>query len=361
MQNQDETIKVTPESSGDYQKNNIRSLEESMAEQNSSQETPKKRMGWGRRIILGILAFILIVLLGGAIGYGRAIMQRVQQEQIMIETAVYDQFLLGIVNMERGEYELARQRFEYILQLDPDHAQAAELLTESLLHLGETSEIPTPRPSPTVAPTQDTRNQEEIFAAALALRDVQNWDALIETLDNLRVADYQYKTVEVDGLYYIAYRNRGIYRIVNEGNLEGGIFDLTRAEAFGPLDVEASNYRVWAEKYVTGISFWGLDWSQVLVYFNDLAVSAPYLSDSSQLTSLDRQATAQVEKYTEFLVTAGYRFNQGRYCEAYDLYSEASIYIALDEASMQRFEVAKNNCLGIAPTATATPEETTEP
>jgi tetratricopeptide (TPR) repeat protein len=310
---------------------------------------------------LGILTFILIVVIGGAIGYGQAIYQRIQQEQTMIETAVYDQFLLGIVNMERGEYELARQRFEYILQLDPGHTQAAEMLTESLLHLGETSSIPTPRPSPTIAPTQDTRNQEEIFASALALRDAQNWDVLIETLDNLRIADYQFKSVEVDGLYYIAYRNRGIYRIVNEGNLEGGIFDLTRAEGFGPLDVEASNYRLWAEKYVTGVSFWGLDWTQVLYYFNDLAISAPYLSDSNFFTSLDRQATAQVEKYNQFLVTAGYRYTQGKYCEAYDLYNEASIYIVLNAANMQKFEISMNNCLGITPTEAPQATETPEP
>lgn len=364
MQNQDETIKLNPEGSGEGQKLNNNSPAESMPNEKGSQpdhhlESPQKQKRWGRRITLGILTFILIVVIGGGIGYGRAIYQRIQQEQIMIETAVYDQFLLGIVNMERGEYELARQRFEYILQLDPGHTQAAQMLTESLLHLGETSSLPTPRPSATAAPTEDSRNQEEKFSAALAFRDAKNWDALIETLDNLRVADYEFRSVEVDGLYYIAYRNRGIHRIANEGNLEGGIFDLTRAEAFGPLDVEASNYRLWAEKYVTGVSFWGLDWSQVLYYFNDLALSAPYLSDSNLLTSLDRQATAQVEKYSQFIITAGYRYNQGKYCEAYDLLNEASLYIILDESKLQTLETAKNNCLGIAPTEV--PEETTEP
>lgn len=367
MQNQDETIEIIPESSGDDQQNENASLVETMpvktkVEQDLPQEgTPKKRKRWGRRIFLGLLTFILIVAIGGAIGYGRAIYQRIQQENIMIETAVYDQFLLGVVNMERGEYELARQRFEYILQLDPEHEQAAAMLTEALLHLGETSDIPTPRPNPTASPTPDTRNQEEIFASALALRDAQDWDALIETLDVLRVSDYEFKSVEVDGLYYIAYRNRGVKRITQEGNLEGGIFDLTRAESFGPLDVEASNYRLWAEKYVTGVSFWGVDWNEALNYFNDLAISAPYLSDSNYLTSLDRQATAQVEKYSQFLVTAGYRLNQGKYCDAYDLYNEASLYIVFDAATMEKFERSKNECLGIAPTEEPQPTETTEP
>ena len=284
---------------------------------------------------------------------------RVNEEKAMVSTAVYDQFLLGIVNMERGEYELARQRFEYILQLDPEHKEAAVLLTEALLHLGETASIPTPRPIPTAVPTLDLRGQDEIFASALAMRDIEDWDGLISTLDNLRVADSTYKAVKVDGLYYIAYRNRGIKRIGVEGNLEGGIFDLTRAEAFGPLDVEAYNFRTWAEKYLTGVSFWELDWNQVLVYFNELAISAPYLSDSSYLTSLNRQATAQVELYAQYLVTAGYRYTQGKYCDAYDLYNEASIYVVLDARDRERFEISKNECLGITPPEA--PESTAEP
>jgi hypothetical protein len=327
-----------------------------------TQESPaetKKKKRWGRRISLAILIFVVVVILGGAVGYGFAIRERIQEEESVKGTAVYDQFLLGILNMERGEYEIARQRFEYVLQLDPSHTGAAEMLTEALLHLGESASIPTPRPSATPAPTADTRGQEEIFANALAFRDMQDWDSLLAALDSLRASDPNYNAVEVDGLYYLAYRNRGIHRIQVEGNLEGGIFDITRAEAFGPLDVEARNYRKWAEDYLTGISFWGLDWNQVLVYFDNLAISAPYLSDSSYLTSLDRQATARVELYSQYLVTAGYRMTQGKYCEAYDLYSEASVYILLDEAAQQNFELARNQCLGIEPTQA--PEETTQP
>jgi tetratricopeptide (TPR) repeat protein len=372
MQNQDETIKTTPEPSKDDQQTDHISPENSVEstppqtfplktidQQNKEGKPVQKGKGWQRWVGLGLVIFLLVVVIGGAGGYGWAIYQRVKTEQAMISTAVYDQFLLGIVNMEREEYELARQRFEYILQLDPNHSEAVTLLTEALLHLGESSEIPTPRPIPTAVPTLDTRGQEEIFNNALALRDIQDWDNLINTLDNLRISDPTYKSIEVDGLYYIAYRNRGIRRIGTEGNLEGGIFDLTRAEAFGPLDIEANNFRTWGEKYLTGVSFWGLDWNQVLVYFNELAISAPYLSDSSYLTSLNRQATAQVELYSQYLITAGYRFNQGKYCQAYDLYSEASIYIALDASSLQNFEVSKNQCLGIPPTEA--PQDTPTP
>ena len=109
----------------------------------------------------------------------------------------------------------------------------------------------------------------------------------------------------------------------------------------------------------SSVSFWGVDWSQVLAYFNQLAVVAPYLSDSSFLTSLNRQATAQYELYSQYLVTAGYRMTQGKYCEAFDLYNEASLYVVLDANQLANFETARNQCLGIQPTEE--PQATTEP
>jgi tetratricopeptide (TPR) repeat protein len=353
MSNQDDTVKIFPDLNDEGMENNQDLLADA-ARSGSSEATPsspqkKNKKRWGRKVFLAVLIFILIVAVSGALGYAYAIRARVRQEQAQISTAVYDQFLLGIVNMERGEYEIARQRFEYILKLDPDHSGAASLLTEAILHLGESSTVPTPRPSATPAPTVDTRGQADIYTSALAFRDIEDWNSVINTLDSLRTIDPNYKPVEVDGLYYIAYRNRGIHRIQKESNLEAGIFDLTRAEAFGPLDVEARNYRKWAEDYLTGVSFWGVDWAQALTYFNQLVISAPYLSDSSYLTSLDRQATAQYELYSQYLVSAGYRMNQGKYCEAYDLYNEASLYIVFDQNTQLSFEFARDKCLGVAP------------
>ena len=354
MSNQDDTVKIYPDLEN-QDLENAESSSESVSPPEPNESAPlKKKRRWGRRILLGLLIFILVVGIGGGLGYGIAIRDRIHQEQAAISTEVYNQFLLGIVNMERGEYEIARQRFEYILELNPNHTEAASMLTEALLHLGESSTVPTPRPSATLAPTADSRGQADIFNSALAYRDAEDWNSLINTLDTLRTTDPNYKPVEVDGLYYIAYRNRGIHRIAAESNLEGGIFDITRAEAFGPLDVEANNYRKWAEDYLTGVSFWGVDWAQVLTYFNQLALSAPYLSDSSLLTSLDRQATAQSQLYSQYLTTAQYRMNQGKYCEAYDLYNEASLYIVFDQNTQQNFEFARDKCLGIPPTAAPT-------
>ena len=54
-------------------------------------------------------------------------------------------------------------------------------------------------------------------------------------LDTLRRKDPAFHTVEVDGMYYFALRNLGV-DLIQAGNLEGGIYELTLAERFAPLE-----------------------------------------------------------------------------------------------------------------------------
>lgn len=367
MPNLDETVpnqpfseepdeKADPE---ETQKNNLSELEREPADEEPSPAKPRKTML--RVILLGLLAIIIFGALGSLGGYWTALQDRESNQDRIISTEVSDQFLLGLIALERGQYEIARQHFEYILKIDPQNAPAAEKLTEVILKMNQANIAPTDRPTATLTPTLDTRDQEELFAMALSFKDQRNWDSLLEVLDSLRLRAPEYNAVEIDGLYYIAYRNRGMQRIQMEGNLEGGIFDLNRAELFGFLDVDASNYRNWASKYITGMSFWEVDWAQVVNYFGPLAISAPYLSDSNFFTASDRLATAQVEVNLRVLADARSRFTQGRWCDAYDLYSEASQYVQLPQGDLDKYEEAKNKCFGIEPTPEAQPTATATP
>ena len=343
------------------QNNIIAELQRQPEDEDPAPGNPRK--GILRVVLLGLLAIIILGAIGGLGGYWTALNDREANQDRIISTEISDQFLLGLIALERGQYEIARQHFEYILKIDPQNAPAAEKLTEVILKMNQANIAPTDRPTATLTPTLDTRDQEELYAMALALKDQKNWDALLDVLDSLRIRVPEYNAVEIDGMYYVAYRNRGIQRIQLEGNLEGGIFDLNRAELFGFLDVEASNFRNWASKYITGMSFWEVDWEQVVNYFGPLAISAPFLSDSSRFTAQDRLATAQVEVNLQVLADARSRFTQGKWCDAYDLYSEASQYIQLAEGDLVKYEDAKNKCFGIEPTpeiqptATATPEQ----
>jgi tetratricopeptide (TPR) repeat protein len=327
-------------------------------DETTDEQQPKTKRPIWRIVGFGVLAIIILGALGGLGGYFIALQDRENFADSVIATEIADQFLLGLIEFERGSYETARQRFEYILNIDPDNPAAREKLTETILKLNENDALPTAVPTATMTPTPDSRNQAELYNTAISFRDAEDWDALIEILNTLRYQDPEYKSVQIDGLYYLAYRNRGMSRILVEGNLEGGIFDLNRAELYGLLDVEATNYREWSQNYITGVSFWEVDWDMVVKYFSPLSISAPYLSDSNYFTSQDRLATAQVEVNLAGLETARYRYSVGKWCEAYDLFNEVSTYVQLSPEDRTKLENARNRCLGIEPTEepTTTPE-----
>ena len=317
-------------------------------------EPPKKKSKpWVLRIFFGILIFLLIVALGAVGGILKGTNDRVRYENEIVGTAISDQFVRGLIDMQNENYEIAIERFKYILNYDPNHVGAQDQLTKALLELGARGSLPTLTPTATLTPTPDFRNEQELYNQALAYSNAQDWDILIATLDSLRKANPDYMAVEVDGLYYVAFRNRGLKRIQIEGNLEGGIFDINRAELFGPVDIEASNFRQWSEWYLTGVSFWDLDWEQAVTYFGMVAPSAPNLSDSSFFTASARLATAQVNYGSYLISRARLLFGQNSYCDAYNLYTAAQQYILLDGNNLQKYEEAEGRCFGFPePTAT---------
>ena len=121
----------------------------------------------------------------------------------------------------------------------------------------------------------------------------QDWDNAILSIDALRKVDSVFHAVDLDGMYYEALRQRGVKKIMN-GSLELGIYDLALAERFGPLDKDADSYRNWARYYMTGASFWELDWTQVLDAFAQIYPYMPNLRDGSKYTAAERYRLAAI-------------------------------------------------------------------
>lgn len=287
---------------------------------------------WKRWLLAGAIGFIVIAGLGALGGYQSGIGQRQEQATLQSGIEAVTQFELGLIDLQESRCEIARLRFENVILLNPQYPGASEKLALALLCANSTA-TSTPLPTATLTPTPDTRAVEEIFSTAQSLLAEKDWDRLLETLDVLRKTDPTYRAVEIDGLYFAALRNRGVARILQKGDLEGGIFDLNRAEQFGPLDVDADGYRQWASWYLTGLSFWQVNWGQAVFYFGQVAQVAPNLHNSSFTESGNqyfyaqyRLATAQVE-YAKILIdNATYMYSLKGWCDADALYKEASLY-----------------------------------
>ncbi|OJX46134.1 MAG: hypothetical protein BGO78_04425 [Chloroflexi bacterium 44-23] len=285
---------------------------------------------------------IFLILIGAGAGYffgaAEAMSNRTAEEEKAVIDIATTQFQLGIREFEEKRFENARKRFEYVIQIYPDFPGAQEKLTEVLFAQANVA-TPTPIPSPTPRPTADMRGEEEIFGKIQSSAQSEDWDGVIASIDALRTLNINYEAVAVDGYYYLALRNRGVNEILAKGNLEPGIYDLTLAERFGPLDDEAKNYRTWARFYISGASFWGVDWSRVVQAFGQIYPSLPNLRDSSGMTAQERYRMGLI-KWGDQLAL------EEDWCGAYEKYDMAFAF-GVDEM--------------VAPTATHVYEECNRP
>lgn len=300
----------------------------------------KKPSPW-RTTFVSILGFLLLVGLGAFSGYSSGVNQRVQAEKSITSQQLSEQYSFALVDIEFGRYDNAKQRLQYIISKDPGYPGAQQKLTEVLV----VSSIPTSTPAPTLTSTPDFSGAESAFQRAQQLINAQDWPGALGALDTIRKLDPTYNTAQVDGMYYFALRNYGFDQITKEGNLEGGIYHLTLAERFGPLDNTAIGLREGARMYITGASFWELDWLQALNYFSQVGTGWPSLWDGT-MTAAQRYYIASM-RYGDDL------FNQQKYCAANEQYANAQTIGALDQISDGNAAEAYLQCF--PPTATIEP------
>jgi tetratricopeptide (TPR) repeat protein len=249
-----------------------------------------------RRLRWPLLLLLLALVLGGLGGYLVGTRQREQTQRAVIAERAKEQFDLGLQDLEAGRFELARQRFEYVIRLDPTYPEAPERLAQALVPLraGTATPMALAMPTPNLAPV------EELFTQAVAALDQEQWTTAIDTLIGLRAKDAAFRAVEVDGMFYNAFRNRGVQRIAEQGLLEEGIYDMSRAERFAPLDRDADNWRSWAELYLQADTYMGLNWAKAVQYFAEVFAVAPYLRNDAYV----KYALA-AQAYGEQLIAAG--------------------------------------------------------
>jgi hypothetical protein len=298
-------------------------------------------------MLIGIVGLFLVAVLSAFGGYWSGIKARTQAETGAKAVRAQEQFDLALQDIQNKDYERARQRFEYVIQLVPDYPGVTDKLSEVLLELSITA-TPTFVPTPTLTPTPDTRNDDELFNQANQDLYNKDWDNAIVTALTLRKAKPDYKAVNVDGILYVAYRNRGSDKILKEGDLEGGIYDLTLAKRFGPLDADAESYLTWARLYILGASFWDVDWSQAVYYFGQVAPALPNLQDGSGWTATQRYVLA-LQGYGDALA------NRKEWCPASKQYEQALAYGA-NQQVQESYNRALEKCEGPKLQPTQAPE-----
>jgi len=306
---------------------------------------------------LGVLALLALSIFGGT---QAAIADRTSTQRSLIEKQLSEQFQFALVDISFMRYDAARQRLEFIISHEPNYPGASQKLTEVLVAMSVPTSTPTPLPTSTPNPT----GAEGIFKQAQQLIAARDWANALIAIDEVRKADPGYHTAEVDGMYYFVLRNYGFSQIVEHGNLEGGIYELTLAERFGPLDNAANGLRGGARAYLTAASFWEINWEQAVNYLSQVASGWPSLWDGTM--------TASQRYYIALMRYGDELFQREQFCDAVTQYQAAAAIAELDDTAQKGFNQSYQACFPatetptptgsvIAPPPTTGTEVTTEP
>lgn len=290
-------------------------------------------------LLVGTIACVLVTALLLAAAGGVVAGQK-ERSIHATQTTAADldlQFRLGLADMEQGRYELAAQRFRWILERAPHYPGAADWLGVAERMLTQAS---TPAPT-AVVPTSSAETLEERFAEAQAYFNSGQWEPAIARLQEIQAIDPRYREVEVKEMLYTALSTLGLIYVRGD-RLEEGILLLNQAEKIRPLDDQAAGERYLATLYIAGKTYWNLNWPVVIANFEAIREVAPYYRDVA-----DRLWEAYT-KYGDQLML------QGAPCDAEEQYRLA-LNLRWESTLADTADQAHEACLA-TPTPSPTPD-----
>ncbi|RMG95758.1 MAG: hypothetical protein D6706_11500 [Chloroflexi bacterium] len=309
---------------------------------------PRRSRRWLRR--LGLLLVVISALLGwyflvAYLGWqaGQAALQEKQQTQLAQQLA--RQVVLAREDAGKGNYVLALRRLEWVLERDPDNVDALAL-QEQVLAAMETAVTPEPditptptkptaTPVPTVTPGPIGDPATEL-ARIEELMTAEAWEDAIKALITFQRQLPNYERHKTDQMLYDAYISLGL-ELVNTERVELGLFYLEQAEQLGDLPQSVEDYRIWADLYLQGLAFWGVNWGAAAFYFRDLCLAAPFYQ-----SACDRLFEVLVNLADQYAVAQDW-------CQAEAFYTEAQQY-GNSVALGQKLTEAQEQCLLATPT-----------
>ncbi len=302
--------------------------------QATPQPTPQEKSRLNLRFTPNLWKRLLIILLALAFFIGTmaaaayaGLYYGERDRQSARQNVVQEHYNAGLVALNEGRFERAAAEFQYVLQLDPQHALAEQGLTEARARLAF-------KPTPTLEAVISLA--EQLLDQARATFNANDWVATARTLTQLRALDPDYEPNAVEEMLFTSLYNAGI-AFLEEEALEVGISYLDQAIALRPLDADAVNQRNLAARYLDALNYWGVDWELCIERFEALYATNPGYKDVAQRV------------YRAYLAYADYFAAQGEMCPAEMQYAQAQRLYADPTIDQKRADAAQI-CLIATPT-----------
>jgi tetratricopeptide (TPR) repeat protein len=298
--------------------------------------SPRRLVHFLLIVLLALVFFVGVLAVSAYAGlyYGERDRQTARLD------VVQTHYTAGLQALNDGRFERAVAEFQYVLQLDPEHALAEQGLTEARARLAV-------KPTPTLEAVVSL--SEQLLDQARVSFDQEDWVATARTLTQLRALDPDYDRETVEDMLFTSLYNAGI-AFLEEDVLEVGISNLDQAIALRPLDANAVNQRNLAARYLDALNYWGVDWELCIEHFTALYATSPDYKDVAQRV------------YQAYLAYADYFAAQGEMCPAEMQYAQA-LRLYADPTIDQKRADAAQVCLIATPTPLdgVTPHLTPQP
>lgn len=300
-----------------------------------------------RLVGIVLIAVAMLIALYTAVVYlgverGRSLREERQQEARTSEVAT--QLARAEDDISAENVSLASRRLTWILEQDPQHEGALALM-EDLATATRDAERPAEDDATPTAAAAETAGGAEEGGLAAELRRLERLvetEAWAEAITALISFQYNYPDHErrrTDELLHEAYMAQGVELLYGD-QIELGLYYLERAGRLGDLPQEVRDQQHWAELYLAGIGYSGVNWDVSLFYFRDLCVAAPFFHDAC-------------ERLYEALIAYGDQYAVQRdWCPAESLYLEAYRQEASNSLS-QKLREARDGCASATPTPAA--------
>jgi len=244
------------------------------------------------------------------------------------------QFRLAAQDMQIGQSGVAAQRLEYVVRMNPDFPGAAQMLAKAreaangaTLHVARSTEAP--------LPVEERLSPEQLFNLLAGAYQRGEWPQVVQRAAALKATGAQHRSTSVDGMLFVGLRNRGIERI-DAGVLEMGLTDLEHAEQIMDLDNVALQRRRWAALYLSGMTFWELNWQLAIDNLSVLYQIAPNFRDARSQLRKAHIAYGEALLQAEDSCLGGEQF-------------AAALLIETDERTEQQLAAAEKACAQLAP------------
>ncbi len=286
-------------------------------------------------LILGVYA--LVAYLGWQSGQ-RQRLTLAEQEQ---SAEITRQVELARTDINQNSPDLALRRLEWVLQQQPDHPEARSLkaLAEQLRSQDATPTpfvIPSPTADVTVTPVSaEDAEAAEALRQAEMLASAEDWAAAIPALIAFQQDFPEYERRRSDELLFNALVTHGTELLYTE-RAELGLSYLRQAATLGDLPQEALDQQQWALLYLSGISFYSVNWEVAIFYFRELCLSAPFFHDAC--SRLEQALVSYADGYLSIR----------EYCPAEPLLQEA-YGLSGSQAVADKLGAARAGCANATP------------